>query len=113
MEDPETYPRRRVLHLAGLGIVIGIAGCTGDGGGDESVPSAYKTATSIGGQKRDPNNLQSKDALQYQDTPKNGQRCADCTYYIKDKNDDGQGACTLVEGKISPDGWCSSFAPNK
>lgn len=94
-------------------MVVSVAGCAGSGGGDESVPSAYETATSIGGQKRDPNNLQSKDAVQYQDEPKNGQRCADCKYYIKDKNGDGLGACTIVKGKISPDGWCSSFASNK
>jgi hypothetical protein len=40
----------------------------------------------------------------YQDTPKNGQKCADCNFFRPPK------ACQLVEGDISPDGWCAFFA---
>jgi len=44
-----------------------------------------------------------KEAVQYQDTPKNGQKCADCVLF-----EPPQG-CKVVEGKISPEGWCSLF----
>ncbi|MGL6159237.1 high-potential iron-sulfur protein [Microbulbifer sp.] len=44
-----------------------------------------------------------KEAVQYQDTPKNGQKCADCQLFTPP---DG---CQVVEGKISPEGWCSLF----
>lgn len=44
-----------------------------------------------------------KEAVQYQDTPKNGQKCVDCQFFTAP---DG---CQVVEGKISPEGWCSLF----
>ncbi|MCX2780881.1 high-potential iron-sulfur protein [Microbulbifer thermotolerans] len=46
-----------------------------------------------------------KEVVQYQDTPKNGQKCVDCILF------EAPEACKVVEGKISPDGWCSLFAP--
>lgn len=45
----------------------------------------------------------SKEAVQYQDSPKNGEKCVDCQFFTAP---DG---CTVVEGKISPQGWCSLF----
>ena len=49
----------------------------------------------------------SKSSMQYQDTPKNGQRCDECVYF---KPPD---ACGLVEGKISPQGWCVAYNKKK
>ncbi|SEA35499.1 high-potential iron-sulfur protein [Microbulbifer marinus] len=46
-----------------------------------------------------------KEAVQYQDTPKNGQKCVDCVLFEPPE------ACKVVEGKIAPEGWCSLFAP--
>lgn len=74
------------------------------------VPDEYETATAQGGMQRDPEKLQTKQALNYQSTPNDGEQCSDCRFYIPDKNGDGLGACTLVEGKIEPEGWCVSFA---
>ena len=45
-----------------------------------------------------------KAVAKYQDKPKNGQKCADCRFFRPPK------ACQLVEGDISPDGWCAFFA---
>jgi hypothetical protein len=45
----------------------------------------------------------------YQSEPRDGQQCTDCRFYIPDKNGDGLGACAVVEGKIEPQAWCSSF----
>ena len=75
------------------------------------VPNAYRTATSLGGTERNPDSLQSKRAVQYQPTPKDGQRCADCMFYIPDKDGDELGACGIVEGLIQPAAWCVSFSP--
>jgi hypothetical protein len=44
-----------------------------------------------------------KEATKYQDTPKDGLKCKDCVYF------QSPAACGLVEGKISPDGWCSLY----
>ena len=41
--------------------------------------------------------------------PKDGERSTDCRYDIPDRNGDGLGACAVVEGKIEPEAWCSSF----
>jgi hypothetical protein len=110
MKRGNEQSRRRMLQLAGATATGLLAGCGGGGDGGGGVPDQYRTAASQGGQQRDPENLATKDALNYQDSPKNDQRCSGCTYYIEDKNGDGMGACTLVEGTIDPEGWCSSYA---
>jgi hypothetical protein len=43
-------------------------------------------------------------AAAYQNGPKNGQKCLDCSFYIEPQ------ACKLVEGTISPVGWCKFYA---
>lgn len=47
-----------------------------------------------------------KDKVAYQDSPKNGQRCSDCSLFVAESN-----TCQVVEGDISPEGWCKLFAP--
>jgi hypothetical protein len=42
----------------------------------------------------------SKELAQYQDSPKDGQKCAECTFFEKPN------ACKAVDGDISPEGWC-------
>lgn len=53
----------------------------------------------------------SKEAMKYQDDPKNGQKCKDCTQWIPGPKPDAKGECKVVEGDISPEGWCIAFAP--
>ena len=48
-----------------------------------------------------------KSDLQYQDTPKNGQQCDQCVYFQPPKG------CGLIEGDISPQGWCSAYNKKK
>ena len=43
-------------------------------------------------------------AAAYQNGPKNGQKCLDCSFFIQPQ------ACKLVEGTISPVGWCKFYA---
>jgi hypothetical protein len=75
------------------------------------VPEVYRTATSQGGSERSSDALQSKSAVQYQTQPKNGRQCSGCMFYIRDKNGDGLGACSVVEGYIQPTAWCASYSP--
>jgi len=44
----------------------------------------------------------SQASVQYQTEPKDGKTCADCMHFIADSN-----TCKLVEGDISPTGWCA------
>ncbi len=69
----------------------------------------------------------SQAAAQYQDTPKNGQVCGMCKYYIAPGGRAGAGmmgsgqrgpgmmaqtgTCQVVEGSISARGWCALYAP--
>lgn len=45
----------------------------------------------------------SKADVKYQDTPKDGQKCSGCVYF------QAPSTCGVVEGKISPDGWCAMY----
>ena len=51
----------------------------------------------------------SKKAMQYQDQPKNGQRCDACVQFIPGAKPDANGTCKVVEGPISPQGWCVAY----
>jgi hypothetical protein len=44
-----------------------------------------------------------KDEVAYQNTPKKGKRCLNCTHF------DAPVACYGVNGTISPDGWCKHY----
>jgi hypothetical protein len=43
----------------------------------------------------------SQASVQYQTQPKDGKKCVDCLHFVAESN-----TCKLVEGDISPDGWC-------
>ena len=44
----------------------------------------------------------SKTMAAYQDTPYKGQQCSGCCMFIPGD----PGHCTMIEGTISPHGWC-------
>ena len=43
--------------------------------------------------------------VMYQATPKDGHQCSQCAQFQAPDH------CAVVEGKISPSGWCAAFAP--
>lgn len=45
-----------------------------------------------------------KEQFLYQETPKDGDQCSDCMYFFSETNE-----CRIVEGSISPKGWCTLF----
>jgi len=47
----------------------------------------------------------SQASVQYQAQPKDGKKCVDCMHFIAESN-----TCKLVEGDISPSGWCVLWA---
>jgi len=48
--------------------------------------------------------------FKYQNTPKNGQKCSQCKFFIKGSSATANGSCSLVAGTISPNGWCIAYA---
>ncbi|HTP48075.1 MAG TPA: high-potential iron-sulfur protein [Casimicrobiaceae bacterium] len=50
-----------------------------------------------------------KAAVKYQSTPSNGKDCDDCMQFVPGKTADAMGTCKVVEGSISPHGYCIAF----
>ncbi len=42
---------------------------------------------------------------QYQNMPKGDQKCAGCMHFVAESN-----TCKVVEGTVSPEGWCMLWA---
>ena len=45
-----------------------------------------------------------KEQAEYQDSPKGIAMCATCTLFVAPR------ACKVVDGDISPNGWCKEYA---
>src|SRR5690349_14477097 len=45
----------------------------------------------------------SKEKVGYRDEPYLGRNCAKCVLYS------GDGVCAIVDGQVSPDGWCTQW----
>lgn len=111
-------PRRRVLRgtlALGCGLLVPAAlfGCdsgkqadaTGTApdappppGTDAAAPAAEPAAPAAAAKV-------SQASVQYQNQPKGDQKCSGCQHFIA-----GSNACALVEGQISPEGWCTLWA---
>jgi hypothetical protein len=46
----------------------------------------------------------SREAAQYQDTPQGIAMCATCSLFVEPRS------CKVVEGDVSPNGWCKAYA---
>ncbi len=47
-----------------------------------------------------------REDVQYQNEPYLGRTCAKCVLY------QGDGVCVILEGAVSPQGWCNQWVPN-
>ena len=50
-----------------------------------------------------------KQAMQYQEQPKNGQECDTCLQFVPGAKAGANGTCKVVEGAINPKGWCVAY----
>ena len=74
-----------------------LRGATVIAGGAAVLAGALAPATAQSGKM-------SQQAASYQSAPKNGQKCMDCSFFAAPT------ACKLVDGTISPAGWCKFYA---
>lgn len=51
-----------------------------------------------------------KAAMHYRDHPKNGDECSTCIQFIPGSSPTAMGTCKLVEGSISPHGYCVAYS---
>jgi hypothetical protein len=86
-------PTRRKLLIGGARLASIIVAATVAGG---SGPVAAKAA---------------KGEFMYQNHPHNGNECGDCKFFTPNQAGSDSGICSIVEGRIQRDGWCSAFAP--
>ena len=52
-------------------------------------------------------NLIAQKAAQYQDHPKDQHKCSDCSHFKPPQS------CAVIEGTVSPNGWCLMFSPKE
>jgi hypothetical protein len=48
----------------------------------------------------------SREEVRYQNEPYLGRTCSRCVLY------QGDGACVILDGAVSPEGWCTQWVPN-
>jgi hypothetical protein len=96
MSQTKPSSRRKVLHQGTvmLGSIV-------------FIPIAMYLPTASAGSA-------SKKMLHYQDSPKDGQTCADCTAFSPPAASDSiTGTCKIVSGEVNPHGWCMAFSPRR
>jgi High potential iron-sulfur protein len=52
----------------------------------------------------------SKTQFKYQTTPNNGKKCSTCNLFIPGGSASANGTCKVVDGSISPKGWCIAYS---
>jgi hypothetical protein len=119
--EQEIPPRRVVLRGAlavgcGLWVPMLLSGCDSKKGADSTSsapagspatspapaapPATGATPAAPAGATKVP-----QATVQYQPQPKGDQKCSGCVHFIADSK-----TCKLVDGQISPEGWCSLWA---
>jgi hypothetical protein len=51
-----------------------------------------------------------KAQFKYQSTPNGSKQCSNCTFFIAGKTPTANGTCKIVQGDISPKGYCIAWS---
>jgi hypothetical protein len=92
--DEGTPASRRGVFKAGMAILAAGAAGTGFARAQPAPAPVKVVQTKI-----------AKTMLMYQDHPNDGNHCAICAQF------EPPDQCKIVEGPVSPNGWCAAFAP--
>jgi len=82
----------RGAFARGMFVLPALAGCA--------------VATALAGDQK-----ASQSAMQYQTHPNGDQQCLKCTFFQPADAADAPGTCKIVDGAISPNGYCVAFSP--
>lgn len=52
----------------------------------------------------------SQSAMHYQSSPNGDMRCSGCRFFIAASDASANGTCQIVDGSISPNGYCMGYA---
>lgn len=107
----EITSRRLVLRGAvamgfGLLLPVSLSGCDAKKGANSTsaAPAGQAASSGDAAAPATPGKV-SQASVQYQAQPKGELKCAGCMHF-----EAGSGACKLVDGQVSPEGWCSLWA---
>ena len=105
----QEIPSRRVVLRGALALgcsllaPIALSGCDSKkGAGSTSSVPVSAPATSANSAAPAATRKVPQANVQYQTQPKGEQKCGRCMHFIAESN-----TCMLVDGQISPEGWCS------
>ncbi|SDG83282.1 high-potential iron-sulfur protein [Nitrosomonas sp. Nm132] len=90
MNHQKKFSRRKIIKLMALGATVPFVSAFTD---------QVKAAKA------------SKEAMQYRNNPNGKEKCSNCMQFIPGKTPEVSGECKVVEGSISPEGWCNAYAP--
>ena len=71
----------------------------------------YRTAESIDGIPREPDELLSKADAAYQCYPQGSEQCSNCRFFVPYRTPEDLGGCTEVEGEVRTMDWCARYEP--
>ncbi|MBP1688733.1 MAG: hypothetical protein H6Q33_4876 [Deltaproteobacteria bacterium] len=109
--------RRMVLRVAlGTGCVLAVptilSACDQDqrpqgptSGGNGATASPPTPAASVGTSSAQVGGTVPKAQAKYQERPNGEQKCSNCQQFVAATN-----TCKVVEGSVSPEGWCMFWA---
>jgi hypothetical protein len=90
MSDSIGYPTRKIF-LGSVIVLPALAGLF------TATPAAADTAKS------------SQASMHYQTTPNDGKQCSGCNFFIPGGSASANGTCKIVDGSISPTGYCIAY----
>lgn len=86
------YPTRRTF-LAAAAVLPALAGLA------SVAPAAADASKS------------SQASMHYQTTPNDGKQCSGCNFFTPGGSATANGSCKIVDGSISPSGYCIAYTP--
>jgi len=107
MMEEKALSRRDVLRgalavVCSLCLPVALSACDSNKGAN---PNSSAPATSANSAGPTGTRKASQESVRYQTQPKGEQNCGNCVNFIA-----GSKSCKLVDGQISPEGWCSLWS---
>ncbi len=66
-------------------------------------------ASALTGRARADSSKASQASMHYQTTPNGNMHCSECKFFIPGQDAQSNGSCQVVDGSISPNGYCIAF----
>jgi hypothetical protein len=67
-------------------------------------------AATLGGIALADSSKATKSAMHYQSSPNGSMQCAGCKFFIPGSDAKSDGTCQVVDGPISPAGYCTAYS---